>query len=157
MKKIKNYSILILLTMGGCLYAQENPTTSGGEGSGLGGAVSYSIGQIVYTKNTGADGSLTQGVQQPFEISIIIGINKTSINLELAVYPNPTNNYLSLKTENNDGLNYQLLDLQGKIIKSKKVTSNTTSIDIEGLPTSTYFLKITKNNNEIKTFKIIKN
>jgi len=58
------------------LQAQESVTASGGNASGAGGTVSYSVGQVVYKTNTGSNGSEAQGVQQPYEISVIIGIEE---------------------------------------------------------------------------------
>ncbi len=139
------------------LQAQESPTASGGEATGTGGTASYSVGQVVYTTNTGTNGSVAQGVQQPYEISATVGINETSINLELSVFPNPTVNYLTLKAEKTEGLSYQLFDMQGKVIENKKVTASNTTIKMEGLPTATYFLKVTEESQAVKTFKIIKN
>ncbi len=157
-KKTITSVAFLLLGLGG-LHAQQRPTASGGEATGTGGAASYSVGQIVYTTNTGTNGSVAQGVQQPFEISTTVGINETSINLELSVYPNPTSNFLQLKVESEriESLSYQLLDLQGKVIESKKVSSTTTTVAMENLPTATYFLRVTDNNQVVKTFKIIKN
>ena len=139
------------------LHAQESPTASGGEFTGAGGIVSYSVGQVVYTTNTGTNGSVAQGVQQPYEISTTVGINETFINLEMNVYPNPTTDYLTLKVEESKSLSYQLLDMQGKVIENKKVTARNTIIKIGGLPNATYFLKLTNNKQAVKTFKIIKN
>lgn len=150
--------VFILLGLGG-LHAQESSSATGGKATGSGGTASYSVGQVVYTTNTGTNGSVAQGVQQPFEISTTVGINETSINLEMSVYPNPTSNYLSLKVESEklENLSYQLIDLQGKIIESKKVNSTNTTVAMESLPTATYFLKISDNKQVVKTYKIIKN
>ena len=57
----------------------------------------------------------------------------------------------------NSNLNYQVYDLQGKVIENKKVTANNTTISMEALPKAIYFLNVTKNNRIVKTFKIIKN
>ena len=43
-------------------YAQEAVTPSGGEATGTGGTASYSVGQIAYTTNTGANGSVVNVV-----------------------------------------------------------------------------------------------
>jgi hypothetical protein len=155
-KKTITSITFLLLGLGG-LYAQESPTTAGGEATGTGGTASYSVGQVVYTAATGTNGSLAQGVQQPYEISTTVGIKETAITLELSVYPNPTSDYLTLKVEDNTELNYQLYDLQGKVIENKKVSSTTTSINVENLSKAIYFLNVTKNNRIVKTFKIIKN
>jgi hypothetical protein len=155
--KITMIVISFLLFGLGDLHAQESTPTSGGEATGTGGTLSYTVGQVIYTKNTGTNGSLTQGVQQPYEISTTAGIKETTINLELSVYPNPTTDYLTLKVEDYTELNYQLCDLQGKVIQNKKVSSTSMSINIEHLPKAIYFLNVTKSNQTIKTFKIIKN
>ena len=138
------------------LYAQESPTATGGEATGTGGTASYSVGQVVYTTNIGTNGSVAQGVQQAFEISTTLGINQTSINLELSIYPNPTTGYLTLKTKKSENISYQLFNLQGKLIKDKKVTKNNTNIQMNELPKAIYLLKVAKNNKIIKSFKIIK-
>ncbi|MFT6441482.1 MAG: hypothetical protein ACJASQ_004281 [Crocinitomicaceae bacterium] len=150
-------SVAFLLLGSGVLHAQDSPTATGGEATGAGGTASYSVGQVVYTTVIGTNGSIAQGVQQPYEISTTVGVNEMSINLELSVYPNPTTNYLTLKVEDNSDLNFQLIGLQGTVIENNKVNSNTTTINVENLPTATYFLKVTKNNQIVKTFKIIKN
>lgn len=149
MKQKKRLATVTFLLLGlGGLQAQESSTVAGGEATGTGGTSSYSVGQVVYTTATGTNGSLAQGVQQLYEISI---------NLELSVYPNPVINYLTLKTDDNSNLSYQLYDLQGRVIENKKVSNNTTNINLEEQPTATYFLNVIKDNQVVKTFKIIKN
>ena len=70
--------VLLFIIVSNFLTAQEAITTSGGDASGSGGSVSYSVGQILYSTNTGANGSVAHGVQQPFEISVVIGIEEAS-------------------------------------------------------------------------------
>ena len=157
--KIKLSSI-IFLTLGLTnSYAQQAATATGGDASGSGGSVAYSIGQVVYTTSTGSTGSVAQGVQQPYEISIALGVENQSINLVMAAYPNPTNDYLTLSVSNLElsNLNFQLFDMSGKLIENRKITSATETIRMENLPSASYFLKVTTNNNDVKTFKIIKN
>ena len=156
-KKVK-LSVL-LLGLGLTAQAQQATIATGGNASGSGGTVAYSVGQIVYTTNTGITGSAAQGVQQPYEISIVLGIEDNSINLELTAYPNPTTNYLTLNVGKAElsTLSFQLYDIIGKLIESRKIISSSESITMENLPTATYFLKVSNNNNEVKTFKIIKN
>ena len=146
----------LLLGLGG-LHAQGTVSATGGDATGAGGSSSYTVGQVVYTTYTGTNGSVAQGVQQPYEISTTVGIKETAINLEMNVYPNPTTNYLTLKVEKTEGLTFQLYDLQGKVITNKKVNSATTTVAMENLPTATYFLNVVNNKQVVKTFKIIKN
>jgi hypothetical protein len=157
--KIK-LSTIIFLTLGLTkLYAQQATAATGGDASGSGGTVAYSIGQVVYTTSTGSTGSVAQGVQQPYEISIALGVVNQSINLAMAAYPNPTTDYLTLSVSNLElsNLNFQLFDMSGKLIENRKITSAAETIRMENLPSASYFLKVTNNNNDVKTFKIIKN
>lgn len=159
-KKLKLSAVLLLgLGLTG-LQAQEAIPATGGNASGSGGSVSYSIGQVVYTTNTGTNGSAAQGVQQPFEISVITGLEEAKeINLSCSAYPNPTTDFLNLKVENydNTNLSYQLFDMNGKLLETKKLEGNQTSIVMNDLVPATYFLKVIDNNKEVKIFKIIKN
>ena len=156
-KKVK-LSVL-LLGLGLTAQAQQATTATGGNASGSGGTVAYSVGQIVYTTNTGTTGSVAQGVQQPYEISDVLGIEDNSIKLELTAYPNPTTNFLTLNVGKAElsTMNFALYDISGKLIESRKIISSSETIAMENLPSVTYFLKVTNNNNEVKTFKIIKN
>ncbi len=134
-------------------------STAGGNATGTGGSASYSVGQLVYTTATGATGSVAQGVQQPYEINVISGIEDIyGIDLLMA-YPNPAVNFLTLKIENNElsSFSYQLYNISGSMIRNAKVTSIETTISMSDLTPSTYFLRILVDNKEVKTFKIIKN
>jgi hypothetical protein len=141
------------------LQAQNATTTTGGNARGAGGTVSYSVGQTFYTTHNGTTGTVAQGVQQPYEISVISGINDGAITLDCTVYPNPTTDYLRLKIADNATLNltYQIFDINGKQLLNKKVEGSETTISMQGLVPGSYFLKVTDNKQEIKTFKIIKN
>lgn len=142
------------------LQAQEAIPTSGGNASGSNGSVSYSVGQVVYTTNTGINGSAAQGVQQPYEISVITGIEGTNgINLVLLAYPNPTTNNLVLTVNNYDisALSVKLLDLNGRILMEKTMLeSNETSIDMSNYAVGAFILVISEGKKKLKTFKIIK-
>lgn len=141
------------------VHAQNTISSSGGDASGDGGTVSYSIGQFVYIRHTGINGSVSQGVQQPLEISVITAIEGAElISLEFKAYPNPVSEVLNLKTKNSEigNLRYQLYDINGTLLLSNKVLLNETSISMQNFLPASYFLKLFQGNKEIKTFKIIK-
>ena len=141
------------------LQAQVATTASGGNASGSGGSASYSLGQLVYTTNAGAGGSVSQGVQQPYEISVVSGIEEQGITFKCTAYPNPTTDYLTLVIEGDVQTHYSasLIDLNGKLLSKLQIGGNETTISMEQYVAGTYFLKVTQNNQEVKTFKIIKN
>ncbi|NIJ46047.1 hypothetical protein FHR24_002525 [Wenyingzhuangia heitensis] len=154
-KTITNLTV-ILLGLGG-VQAQENMVAVGGEIKTTGGTVNYSVGQVFYTNSVGSSGSVEQGVNQPYTISSTLGVDEKYILLELSVYPNPTTDFLNLKLKDFENVNFQLMDLLGRQVETKKVTENNTLISMSALPKATYFLSIVKNNQIVKTFKIIKN
>jgi hypothetical protein len=142
------------------LQAQQVVTTSGGNASGSGGSASYSVGQVVYTTNGNSNGRVAQGVQQPYEIFIVTGIEEAKgISLEIMVYPNPATDFIKLKIENYDvqNLRYQLYDINARLLQDNKIVGNETDIVMSNYVSATYFLKVTDNNKVVKTFKIIKN
>ena len=162
-KKVKLCAFLLLGIGLTGLEAQEAIPAAGGNTSGSGGSVSYSVGQVVYTTSTGTNGSVAQGVQQPYEISVVTGIEEAiGINLMVSAYPNPTTDFLNLKVDASttlsiQSMSYQLFDISGKLLENKELTSNETTITMENRVAATYFVKVIQGNKEFKTFKIIKN
>ncbi|HHU99588.1 MAG TPA: T9SS type A sorting domain-containing protein [Bacteroidales bacterium] len=141
------------------LQAQKSVNSTGGNASGSGGSASYSVGQAVYTSNTETGGTVAQGVQQPYEIWVETTIEEAKgINLLVTAYPNPTTDYLTLRIDEFDisDLSYQLYDMQGKLLRNEKITSNQTRIVMSNLAPATYSVKVVQGNKEIKTFKIVK-
>ena len=158
--KIKNQSLVLLLFALSNLQAQETITTTGGEASGSGGLASYTVGQVVYTTKVGTNGnSVSEGVQQAYEISVITSIPEAKdISLNVSAYPNPTTNYLTVKVENykTANLQYQIFDINGKLLQTVKATGQETKIETNNFIEGNYFVKILDNKKEIKVFKIIK-
>ena len=153
---IVGFSLLFFGTVK--LYAQQGFVASGGDATGSGGTASYSIGQIDYVTATGSNGTISQGLQQPFEILVTSVTNNPGINLSAIVYPNPTTNFLSLKIENSklDNVSYQLYDELGQLLTEKRIDANETKIELVNYSSAIYFLKVISNNKELKSFKIIK-
>jgi len=158
--KVLGVATLVTLTFSlSTVSAQTSVNATGGNASGSGGSASYSVGQVVYTTNTGTNGSVAQGVQQPFEISVVTAIEEAKgINLTVSAYPNPTTDYLQLKVESEKlkDLSYQLYDMQGKLLQSEKLTGSETQINMSNYVPSTYFVRVIQGNQSIKEFKIIK-
>lgn len=139
--------------------AQESVNTAGGNVTGSGGTVAYSVGQIVYTTNTGTNGSVLQGVQHAYEI-FTVGVKQTELQLSLMMFPNPALDNLSLQISNynNEKLMYQLFDIQGKLLNFEQVNTQRTLIDTSDLPSATYFINVVNQENKnIQSFKVIKN
>ena len=138
--------------------SQDTLSISGGDASGAGGTSSYTLGQVFYSANSSDNGSVSQGVQQSFELFTLSNPQLTTINVDAVVYPNPSSDYIMLNIIDNEltGLSYVLTDIQGKVVSNEKINSIHTQLSLERLSVGTYVLKINQNNSELKTFKIIK-
>lgn len=157
-RKITLLPLVLAIFLFGPAMAQESINTAGGDASGLDGSVSFSVGQVVYTAISGAEGTVTQGVQHAYEISAV-GINQTEINISLNAFPNPTTEYLTLRVKNldNEKLTYLLHDSQGKLLKTGLVKSQETTIPMKEFANATYFINVVNGKNKkIQSFKIIK-
>jgi hypothetical protein len=140
-------------------YSQESIVVAGGIGTGSGGTSSYSVGQIAYVSLPGANGSVSQGIQQPYEIATLGTDEFTEINLVMTAYPNPTIDILNLVVTDTkwDDLSCKLFDINGKIVsKNLKIISAETAVSMRELNQGIYFLAVSNSNKTIKTFKIIK-
>ncbi len=152
-----HFSIFIFLLLFSYTYAQKSIVATGGKATGVGGTSSYSVGQISYKS---PDGNLvSDGVQQPYEIITLGKSTLENITLEMKVFPNPTIGIANLKitSKNTDNFNYQLFDINGKILsKIEKISNLETSVDLRNYSKGIYLLQITVQNKKVKSFKIIK-
>lgn len=161
MNHLKTSLFLLILIFYGIntIEAQETLSSSGCDIMGDNGSVCYTVGQLVYSNLTGATGSIYEGVQQAFEVMVISSNeelkNKT---LDLKVFPNPTNKelWLHINESTISGFSFQLFNTEGKIIQENKLINSINKISMDDLVSEVYFLKVLKENQAVKTFKIIK-
>ena len=146
------YSSLLVLS-------QQSVSSGGGNSSGSGGSVSFTIGQVTWNMFSGTSGSVVQGVQQPYEISVLNSIDVEDVVLNYLVFPNPTTGSVTLSINNDEYSNYRYLlySIAGIILQQDKIRAVSTEIQLEDYPPSSYLLMILKEENKIKLFKIVKN
>jgi Secretion system C-terminal sorting domain len=151
-------SFLLGMALSG-LHAQQTILSANNNATGSGGTVTYSVGQVAFITKTGVSGTITEGMQQPYEILYMTGIEEEKgITLDCILYPNPATVNVKLKIENHEikNLNYQLYNMSGLLLQNLKIENNETTIPMDGLEHATYFLKVTENNKALQTFRIIK-
>ncbi len=156
---MKQILILIGLFISALGFAQQDNVSSGGNATGSGGSVSYSVGQVAYSSFSGTNGNINQGVQQPFEI-FVLSTPELDASFTATLFPNPaaTSVILSLDyTKAGGNLLFELTDVNGRIIRNGRVSSNETIIDVEGFAEACYFLNVLADNKRVKTFKLLKN
>lgn len=142
----------------GYLTAQSNTVSTGGNASGSGGFVSYTIGQIDYISASGTTENINQGVQQPYEIYATSGLQEFMDLIDLTMGPNPTTDalFITVKGELSEELTYHLIDDQGRIIVSPTKLEMNNELNMMTLSSARYQLVISSETNELKIFTVIK-
>lgn len=138
--------------------AQNSVIPGGGNTSDNGGSISYSLGYIANLNGISADGSLSGGLQQPYEISVITGFINNEINLDIKTYPNPASHYLILSTGSTSlkNLSYTVSNIEGKTIRRGYIQSSQTMINLSGVKNATYIIRVYSSQKTLKIFRIVK-
>jgi hypothetical protein len=136
--------------------------TSGGVAAGTSGSVSYSVGQVFYNQLADNDFTLHEGVQLPYELFIITPVAiENEQQFDMRVFPNPTNDFLILASDEPlyENLTFHLFDMNGRKLQTGRLLSDNTRIQMISYLPGVYFLVIINENTneEINKFKIIKN
>jgi hypothetical protein len=170
--KIKRIGLLALLlfVLGLAeMRAQQATPAAGGTASSAGRSVSFTLGQVFYFTRKGPGSSVSQGVQQSYDISTVFeipeamgitlfyppdlspgdevitdNIDAQGDNQLMLVYPNPTAEYVKLKVEGypTADLEYRLYDSAGKGLRAGKLEGAETYIDMSNQINAAYFLKV---------------
>ena len=157
MKQTLFYSSLLFSLVS---FGQHEVLATGGNTTGSTGSVSYSLGQIAYESTSNANGFVYQGVQQPFEIVAVLAIADVESKFEVILYPNPATKSIILSLDfslSGSNLDYEITDMNGKILRNGRIQTNDTSIDVENFAQAIYFVNILNSKKRIKSFKLIKN
>ena len=132
------------------IHAQQTVDASGGDATGSGGSASYSVGQIVYTTHTGSNGSISQGVQQSYEIFTLSNAALSTVNLVATTYPNPTSGVIniSLAMDETSKVEINVINSLGQVVLNDvQSTDGEISLDLSNLPTGLYSVQVGVDNN----------
>ena len=137
------------------INAQEVISASGDYFENANVSISWTLGETMTETLTDGTNILTQGFQQSrLSASSVFELEDMGITVKIS--PNPTQDFINLYIDNIEGINYQLYDFNGKIIKQAEVNSCNTRIFFSEFSSAAYFLKIMKGSQVINTFQIIK-
>lgn len=143
-----------LLTATTTATAQEVISSAGESLQNSSTQIDFTVGQL--TINTYSEGTvvLTQGFHQTFE-EMVLGLNRSSIPIELSVYPNPATSFIKLSAINSqEDISYQLYDVNGLSIQSG-IFSSEYELNLKGYAKGIYMLLLIDGNNDlIQSFKI---
>jgi hypothetical protein len=150
--------VILVVGLPTALFAQQDILSTSCDAAGTGGTVSYSVGQVPYLAWTSATGTITEGVQQPYEIFTMAVNEKFTSDPGCIVFPNPTTGKVTLKFSNPilNNLSFCIYDMEGTRMSGDTIDSEEVSIPMDDLKPAIYFLVILEKNQPIKTFKIIK-
>lgn len=156
--KTSIFLFVACIGMSAGLTAQNNTVSAGGNAAGAGGTSAYSVGQLAYSTSSGVNGTITEGLQQPYEISVTTATEDPTVDLDAIVFPNPARDYIELKIDNlgTEQLNYALLDISGRVVDAQIVTDHLTEIPVSTLAQGNYFLTLRNKDRTLKTFQISK-
>lgn len=112
-----------------------------------GGFVEYD-GSSAYS---GGDMFFETGIFAGFDIDFEVIVDNTlSVSSKkeemLKIYPNPTTDYLRLKDFNYIGKTFELISLNGKVIRAKEHLEENMLIDVSSLSSGIYFIRFENGN-----------
>ena len=134
--------------------AQEVVSTQGDSYSNANGSIDFTIGEVVIKTNSDGSNDLTQGFHQTNWN--FLGIEDHDPTYEVAVFPNPTQELLTIRTNSFEHVTYLFYDAQGKLVLQNNLTAEETSIPVGQLATGSYSLILNNGTQNIKTIKLIK-
>jgi hypothetical protein len=150
-------TLLILFSLSA--LSQESILSASNNATGDGGTVSYSVGQAAFNTFIASTGAITEGVQQPYEILFMTGLDdENQLALHGIVYPNPATSELKLKIDlpSFSQLYYRLSNGDGLKISHGKIDAEETVIPVESLSSGVYLLTVMENEKILSTWKVIK-
>jgi hypothetical protein len=93
-------------------------------------------------------------VNVPFDGCTSLSLNEVTDNT-LIVYPNPANDKFTIESSNDDVQLIEIIDMNGRVMSQIQMNGTTVTVDASGMLSGIYFVKITSNNQSIKTIKLI--
>ena len=148
--------IVIFVQIVFSVYSQEVISSAGHYDETSGAQVSWTIGEPAIETIISEGNILTQGFQQTkMVITAVISYNE---NIQVFIYPNPTDDLVNIDIF---GLQFSetkvgVYTMEGKLLKQQYLITSTSVLNIHGLASGSYLLKVTDKNNPIKTFKLVK-
>jgi hypothetical protein len=75
---------------------------------------------------------------------------------EFHIYPNPTSDYLNIRTNQTESYSLELMNIKGEVLDNRKGNTEKLSLSVAHLAAGTYFIRITQSGNS-STYRWIKN
>ena len=136
-------------------FGQNAISAAGFEATGDG-TLSATIGQTAFVAVANENGSISQGVQQAYEITTETGIDVTEI--QLSAFPNPTSDVLNLTIDGDFGeVTYSLFNNSSALLAKGTANGPKSQIQMGAFKPGLYFLDVKAEGKTVKRFKVVKN
>ncbi len=112
------------------------------------GSLSWTIGEISVETYSNIPNVLTQGFQQPDSL-MFTSVNELDKDFFFSISPNPTKDFVFVKTSSIKEFKLKVVDVAGKIIFTKKNCIGYEKIDLSQFPSGVYLLSILNNSETI--------
>jgi len=162
MKQFILFQIFVFSVLGSCAQTitQDVISSDGGYHKQNIGSFQYTVGELVSETFADSTGKMTLGFQQG-NYNVVF-VNEISIeNISAVIFPNPTSDYITIHitTENaNEKYQMQIFDMNGKIVKSEEIASNSSiKYDLNSIAEANYLIVLKSVSGLYsKTYKIQK-
>ena len=125
-------------------------------------SLSWTVGELAVSTLTEGSNVLTQGFQQPWDMSVSIQ-DGPEINWSVKAYPNPVYDYLNVKfsLEKSEEFSIEVTDITGKKVLTREPqminTDEIVDLDFTQFKPGIYFLRVYSSDQKVhKVYKIKK-
>lgn len=134
--------------------AQEVISSQGDSYTNSSGSIDFTIGEVVI--NTGTDGTndITQGFHQT--TWNFAELEDFDAVFEVSIFPNPTQDVLTIQATAFEGVTFVLTDATGRIVMEDILVGELTPLNVASFEVGTYNLSLEKSSSIIKTIRLIK-
>lgn len=154
MKKKALIAFSLLIGSTTSAFGQEVISSQGDSYSNSSGSIDFTIGEVVINTVTNGTNDLTQGFHQSkWEF---VGIDEFDANFVVSIFPNPTQDILTIHATAFEDVTYILTDATGRIVMKDILTGEMTPLDVASFEAGTYNLSLEKASNTLKTLRLIK-
>lgn len=138
------------------IRAQEAVLPGGNFHSNGTSSISWSLGEAVIQTLRSADNIITQGFQQS-RLTVTSVKEIPGLKMIISAFPNPTNSYINLKVDGEiENLTFAVYDISGRVVTQGKMESNPTQVSFDQQSAGVYFIRVLKDNHEVRIFRIVK-
>ena len=157
---IASHLLPCLLAFATCaeVCAQQTVVPAGGVATGAGGSVCWTLGQVDYTANGSASGTVAQGVQQPIEFLILATAEEDPVTRSISAMPDTASDGITVQLggTSQGTTTYRVVDLTGQEVANGRFTGASAYIPFSALAASTYFIHVLYGGSDTSVLRVIK-